>query len=121
MKTIPQPDLYQCETCGATYHIKANAELCEETPVEQPIFSIGDRVSVRSPYAGSVETVIEEISAGPIPDSFIRMCDSDNRIARGYATTRHSLQYRVSRDIEVSKDGETSRVFYAAYLEKVKL
>lgn len=120
METIKQPDLYQCEVCGTAYKIKGNAELCEAMPVEQLRFSVGDRVKVESRYNGTLGVTIEEILPQLVRDSYLWLCDTEGRAAMPYQGGEHRLRYRVSENIEISKDGEKSCIFGSGDMQKAE-
>lgn len=44
-KILKKTTLWQCSTCGTDYKKKSDAKECENRPVEQQKFKVGDRVT----------------------------------------------------------------------------
>ena len=117
MKIIPQLDMYQCEICGTNYKLKENAILCNSLPIEDEVYFIGDKVTVESRYDGPVEVIIEE-EFGVMPDVGMTYLDTNNCLIQN--AKEHKRVYRVSKSIEICKDGTRDNIFTAKYLTGVR-
>ncbi|MFA6201272.1 MAG: hypothetical protein WC679_12800 [Bacteroidales bacterium] len=117
MKIIPQPNMYQCEICGTAYKLKENAILCNSLPIEDEVYFIGDKVTVESRYDGPVEVIIEE-ELDIMPDVGMTYLDDNNCLIK--KAKEHKRVYRVSKFVEICKDGTTDNIFTTKYLTGVR-
>lgn len=113
---------YECETCGTRYRNREEAELCEEEPIEEQQFEVGDEVRAIEPrqcWNGEEYTATGHVLSVQGP----KCSDVEYEIkwlgGKRERLESHVFLYEIAYDCPICGNRKTA-IYYAPELTKVQ-